>query len=285
MKVFHHNDIDGHASAAIIRLKYGSTTPIQFIECDYTFPLSSYVETISSGEQVFIVDYSFKSSTLGELLAICERAGIQNVTWIDHHQTSLKLQDEFSQLRDMQGIRKEGISGAALTWMYLYKKEFSEIPLILQHISDYDCYIKSMPQTDAVYHGILADDWSYDSSFWQISFSDDEIITFLYQNGSTVLNYLRKDNRLTLKKWSFETEFLGYKCLAINRKVNSEVFGEDLSQYPLYCIFQFNGTLWRYTIYSKQLDCTLLAAKYGGGGHKGASGFSHPDCLFLNSNP
>lgn len=280
MKVFHHNDIDGHAAAAIIRLIYKNLVPVQYIECNYTFSLFPYIETIYPGEQIFVVDYSFQQDTLPELLAMIQKAGLQNITWIDHHQSSLTLQGNYPNLQDIPGIRCKNISGAALTWMYLEKQEFSDIPPILQYISDYDCWLKTMEGTDEVYHGILAEDWNYNSMIWSKYLNDTDAINTLSHRGSAILDYLHQDNRMILKKWTFETELEGYKCLAVNRKVNSAVFGDNLSEYPLYCIFQFDGIRWRYSIYSQQIDCSLLAAKFGGGGHKAASGFSHPDCLF-----
>ena len=39
--------------------------------------------------------------------------------------------------------------------------------------------------------------------------------------------------------------------------------------------FVFDGSKWTVSIYStnKNIDCSELAKKYGGGGHKGAAGF------------
>ena len=278
MKIFHHNDIDGHAAAAVIRHLYPNPSS-QYIECNYAFSLMPYIETIALGEQVFVVDYSFTPATLHELQAMYQRAGKWPV-WIDHHDSSLALQNQYPKLKDIPGIRKKDISGAALTWMHFYGVSFPQIPLALQHISDYDCWLKTMPGTNTIYHGILAGDWNYDSTLWTKLFTNDALVPTLQNQGQVILNYLRKDNQITCDKWAFETLFQGHRCLAINRKVNSEVFGSDLSRYPLYCIFQFDGKIWRYSIYSQTLDCSQLASTFGGGGHKGAAGFSHPTCLF-----
>lgn len=285
MKVFHHNDIDGHASAAIIYRQACNACDdnrADFIECNYASSLMPVIESIQPGEPVYIVDYSFSPATLHELQGIITRAGTNHVTWIDHHLSSMYLQEQYPELKSIPGIRRLGISGAALTHMYLYHCEYSELSLVLRHISDYDCWIKSMPYTDAIYYGLLSHDWNYRSTLWADVLSQDKATATLKAEGEAILRFLHHENQLTCKKWAFETQLHGNRCLAINRKVTSEVFGSDLSHYPLYCVFQFDGHQWRYSIYSQEINCSLLAAQYGGSGHKAAAGFTHPTCLFSN---
>ena len=35
-----------------------------------------------------------------------------------------------------------------------------------------------------------------------------------------------------------------------------------------------DGTMWNYSLRSTKIDCANLAEMFGGGGHKGAAGFS-----------
>lgn len=51
MKIFHHNDIDGHAAAALIYNVLDTDKQAEFIECNYSFPLMPVIETIQSGEK------------------------------------------------------------------------------------------------------------------------------------------------------------------------------------------------------------------------------------------
>ena len=41
----------------------------------------------------------------------------------------------------------------------------------------------------------------------------------------------------------------------------------------MFILFAFNGTDWTYSLRSSTIDCSKIALKYGGGGHKGAAGF------------
>lgn len=283
MKIFHHNDIDGHAAAALIYNVLDTDKQAEFIECNYSFPLMPVIETIQSGEKIFIVDYSFTPDTYHELHSIIKKVGTANVTWIDHHKSSMELQKMYPELTTIAGIRQTDISGAALTAMFIHSLTYSEIPEILKYISDYDCWIKSMPDTDAIYYGILSKDWKYTSCLWKEVLTENYNLTNLKHQGEAVLSYLHHDNLMNRNKWAFETRLADYPCLAINRKVTSEIFGKDLTQYPIYCVFQFDGEKWRYSIYSRTVDCSLIAAEFGGGGHQGAAGFHLPYCLFDKS--
>ena len=45
--------------------------------------------------------------------------------------------------------------------------------------------------------------------------------------------------------------------------------------------FRFDGKEWSYSLYTtKDIDCSALAKKYGGGGHKKAAGFKADFNLF-----
>ena len=46
--------------------------------------------------------------------------------------------------------------------------------------------------------------------------------------------------------------------------------------------FSFNGRngTWKYSMYSKTVDVSNIAKKYGGGGHKGAAGFNMDKLIF-----
>lgn len=46
--------------------------------------------------------------------------------------------------------------------------------------------------------------------------------------------------------------------------------------------FSFNGRngTWTYSMYSKTVDVSNIAKKYGGGGHRGAAGFNTDKLIF-----
>jgi nanoRNase/pAp phosphatase (c-di-AMP/oligoRNAs hydrolase) len=54
----------------------------------------------------------------------------------------------------------------------------------------------------------------------------------------------------------------------------------DSSEYDILLLFSTgNGRTWSYSIYSETVDVSEIAKKYGGGGHKKASGFQSKKLL------
>ena len=49
---------------------------------------------------------------------------------------------------------------------------------------------------------------------------------------------------------------------------------ENADDYDLLISFSFDGVMWNYLLRSTRIDCANLAEMFGGGGHKGAAGFS-----------
>ena len=56
----------------------------------------------------------------------------------------------------------------------------------------------------------------------------------------------------------------------------------DDGSYDILMPFSYNGKSgnWSYSMYSKTTDVSVIAKKYGGGGHKGASGFTLDRLIF-----
>ena len=92
--IFHHDDLDGKVSAAVMyeyyrnfRKEYRKTF---FHECNYTEPL--YFSDIPDGDAIIIVDYAPRSN-VKDIADIIEAKNHEFV-WIDHHKTSFDMLDE-----------------------------------------------------------------------------------------------------------------------------------------------------------------------------------------------
>ena len=79
--------------------------------------------------------------------------------------------------------------------------------------------------------------------------------------------------------------FEGYKCFAMNlAMISSDHFKSvNEEEYDMFIGFSYNGKSWNYSLRSTKVDCSQIAMKYGGGGHKGASGFSTDELIFRNN--
>lgn len=61
----------------------------------------------------------------------------------------------------------------------------------------------------------------------------------------------------------------------------------DLDGYDGAACFHYDGKQWNFSLYNDNgfVDCSAIAKQYGGGGHRGASGFRVNDIfLFLEQN-
>lgn len=289
MKCFYHNDMDGRCAGSIVAQYENNYNKEDFFEVDYVMTLP--IDSIQKDEKVYFVDYSFKKDTVWQLEKVLEKTS--DVVWVDHHTSSLNLEKEMPWIKEIKGIRQDGISGAGLAYMYLYQCEFNDLPYFIKLVSDYDCWqYKYEPDTTYFKIGIETECYDALDNIWVDLFreSEDEgyykqVPTTLYNlvnTGTTIKGYIDRDNEQYRKAFSYETEIEGHKCLVVNRKSNSWIFGEKYNEYPIVMVWVFNGEKYSYSIYSsnKNIDCSKIAEKFGGGGHRGAAGFSSTELLF-----
>lgn len=289
MKCFYHNDLDGRCAGAVVAQFTKNYNKEDYFEVDYVKPLP--LDKIQEGETVYFVDYSFKKDTVWQLDRIISNNC--NVVWIDHHTSSINLENEIVYLSAIEGIRQDKISGAALTYMYFNNCTFENIPYYIQLVSDYDCWIYKY-DPDTTFFKIGMETFEYDAldDIWKKLYCDmiqnkndiynNSWINQTINKGKIIKSYIDRDNKQYYNQYAYETEIEGYKCIVVNRKTNSWIFGENYNKYPLVMVWAFNGEKYSYSIFSgnKDVDCSKIAEKFGGGGHKGAAGFSSNEMLF-----
>jgi len=288
MKCFYHNDDDGRCAGSIVAQHENNYNKENYFEVDYIMQLP--LGTIKENEKVYFVDYSFKKDTVCQLEEILKKT--KDIIWIDHHTSSLNLEKELPWTKCIKGIRQEGISGAGLTYMYLHNCDFDDLPYYIQLVSDYDCWLyKYEPDTTHFKLGLGTENNNALDDLWKAlyeSFVDNVCLSIsegtLIEKGKVIKQYIDSENTFYREYYSYEIEIEGLKCLVVNKKTNSWVFGDKINDYPLVIVWVFNGMKYSYSIFSvdKNIDCSKIAEKYGGGGHKGAAGFSSDELLFKN---
>ena len=268
MKVFYHNDADGKAAANVVhRHRPGGQKPEDFFEITYGIPFP--FDIISKGEEVWIVDYSIEPEEMEKLLGITE-----NVTWIDHHITSIEKYKDFP--HKIEGWREDGIAGCLLTWMYLWDvQDYHEAPKALQYIGDRDVWKWEFgDESKNFFSGAELSNLDPLSEDWEELYDHPDQIML---KGETVEKYKSQRNKLYIKEFGHVVEFEGMKAQCINiGQVDSSIFDSIDPDYktPLYIMYVFNGKFNKVSLRSEgAVDVAKIAQKYGGGGHKQASGF------------
>jgi len=281
MKCFYHRDMDGKCAAAIVYhyphlMQDGITlySP-EMIDIDYKDTID--LKTILPHEEIWIVDFSFKPEVMEELLKITK-----TITWIDHHKTAM----EYKYSVELEGFRDNNFSGCELTWKYIHPNK--PMPKIVKMLGRYDVWDFSEYGEDLniLQAGIRLWETNPEHLNWIEWFKEYEDLNKELEGGYFALKYRNNQAASLIKAWSFFAEFEGYKAICCNAgSVSSQLFDSVKEDYDLMIPFVFDGEQWTVSLYTKKdIDCSEIAKKYGGGGHKQAAGFQCKELPFNKIN-
>jgi len=277
MKCYYHRvDFDGECSAAIVKLKYSNCT---LMPVNYGDPID--FSDVMTNEQVWIVDFSFPSDKMRELV---EKVGPYNVTWIDHHKTSI----EKAEFPNLPGVRQIGQAACELTWNIVNPDQ--TMPLAVKLLGRYDVWdLQHKDYTFAFQCGMRANKTNplTHLDFWEKLLNADvkapggttnNLFYKLLADGAIIYQYEQVVNAEDSKVFCFESELDGHSAICVNRPRTSSAFFDEMlkeKEYDLQIVFWRKKSYWKISLYSVTagIDVSAIASKYGGGGHKGAAGF------------
>jgi uncharacterized protein len=272
---FHNADLDGHCSGAIVKY-FEPDIILKGINYGDKFPWNE----IDSEDIIFMVDFAIQpNEEMYQLKQSCKK-----LIWIDHHKSAINSLSDI----DWDGFRDDGLAACELTWRYFYGNIEGELPSFIALLGRYD-----------VWDNKNKDLWNNEILPFQKGFK------FLYPNSNPIDNMdiweewikgfglidnvieigkkvIFSDNikyASIIKNYSFDTQFEGLRAIAINNdNFNSQLFDSvwDEFKYDIMISFMIvKGEFWTVSLYSTNpdIDVSIIAKKYGGGGHKGASGF------------
>jgi oligoribonuclease NrnB/cAMP/cGMP phosphodiesterase (DHH superfamily) len=265
---FHHNDEDGRASGAIVR--YALHKNVELFETDYDGKPIPWGE-LDKYDQIVIVDFSFPLEDMQKM------ANGRTFTWIDHHKSALTEMEEIS--RNWDGLRDISEAACVLTWRYFFPNV--KTPRAITLIGDRDIWRWAEKDTGAFTEGIHAQDTRAENdALWVPLLEDDpELMNEIISEGKRLREIRLASINILVERLGFEVLFEGHRTLAINVNGNGDYGqrGRDLGYEIVYCYQDQmqNGELFTsVTMFSKKADVSLIARKYGGGGHENAAGFS-----------
>ena len=279
--IFHHNDLDGRCSAAIIKKMYPAAVCYE-VNYDKEIP----VNQLAANDKLFIVD--FTPSTEADWMRILNVT--KDVVWIDHHTANIKKHKFYDM--SIEGLRVDTKpSGAGATWQYLYPD--TPAPDAVTFTSDYDTWTFDFGMATKCFEaGMSTVDFSPEGKVWMDILSDDKMTRKNSTNtiidcGRIVLEYRKQWNKDVVKQCAFACEFEGLKVLACNAPwSNSSLFDSvaDRNEFDILSVFKSTGDKVIVSLYSpdEKTDCATLAQKHGGGGHRGAAGFECQNLPFTN---
>ncbi len=273
---YHNRDLDGWCSGAIVRRFYETikNTKIILEGWDYNLPVPNF----NNYDTIIMCDISFPEKDMYKLREY-EIKG-KEIIWLDHHLSSIKKSKEYIYPYDkLNGIRSTNFAACELTWEYFFGGVH---PKLVTYLGKYDSFRhkkeKNVEEIEAFQYASRSKINSLDT------FKDEYLdfgpytITNWIAEGKIILNYLKTDAKLKYES-RLETKIGDLKICVINeRHYNPSVFGINYIEDGYDALISFYRTdskNWGFSIYSYKdgIDCSNIAGKYGGGGHKGAAGF------------
>lgn len=259
--VFYHVSCpDGFSAAWAARKKFGE-------EADY-FGLHFDEDPDVDNKEVYFVDIVPKPEILKDVVA-----RNKSVVGIDHHKSN---ESTLSLLKNFRfDINK---SAAVLAWEYFFSDK--PVPILLSYVQDVDLWALKLPSSKDVaayidFTNLNFDTWDQLANDMDNPTARDKII----QQGALLNRYKAKEIKEMIEHNAQTVEFEGLKTLALNSPILGSLIGNALVQTlpPI-------GIVWSESSHEVQVslrsdgnvDVSLLAEKYGGGGHKMAAGFRLP---------
>lgn len=266
MKCFYHGDLDGKCSAFWVNKYFDRDIDLREIDYSMAFPF----EDIEKDESVWIVDFSIEPEEMKKLLDITK-----NVVWIDHHKSVIEKYKNLSLV--ISGIWEIGQAGCELTYKYLYDNEI--MPKMTRLIGDWDVWeFEYGDETEYFKMGMEVYNTHPESKIWERVLSNPKSVI---QDGKIVYKFKKNFYKEYVGNYGYEVGFERLSCIVCNiGMVSSKLFESLDKDYDILIKYVFDGNQYIVSLYSKNVDVSEIAEKYGGGGHEGAAGFQCDELPF-----
>jgi oligoribonuclease NrnB/cAMP/cGMP phosphodiesterase (DHH superfamily) len=164
------------------------------------------------------------------------------------------------------------------------------MPTIIHHIGRWDVWDHSDEETTLVHFGLMSQDARVDSPIWWklLPATPEERSTpeyvanymALLHDGEILRRYKMVQDARTAKAGYFTTKLDGHTVLAINAGGNSDLLASvwDPTKWEFVLLFVLNYRGWKVSLFQStggaDVNVGEIAKRYGGGGHRGAAGFT-----------
>lgn len=290
--IYHGSCFDGFTAAWAVWKRFGE-------DCDYVAANYGDAPPAVDGRDVIIVDFSYKRAVLLEMA----RAS-RTVFLLDHHKTAAEdlagflgpmgyNPDVLAFQREEQGILPISVlfdmerSGAGITWDFFHPDK--PRPEFLSHVEDRDLWRFAMPWTREVHAAMSAYPFAF-SAWEEIAATP---ISELVQQGAAIDRKHMRDIETLIPIHKRDMTIGGYRVPVANMPMTMtsdagnlmcKQWNGDLYQDGVTAAMPpFAACYWdtpKGRVFSLRsvgdFDVSAIAAKYGGGGHKNASGFTLP---------
>jgi oligoribonuclease NrnB/cAMP/cGMP phosphodiesterase (DHH superfamily) len=297
--VIHHSaDVDGIFCREIARhfllidrMDRGSPPPeVEFIGWDFTDEPITLSQIIDS-DQVYVMDLPL-DRTFGFEADELDGFSWNKFVWIDHHATSIA-----SHPQSLVGYRVDGVAACRLAWQWFYyqslgyegdlpsKKDFVDRlvkePMAVQLAGEYDIWDKRNPATETFQYALKCGEIGI-GTYHALFGGDGKLLKSMLFGGGIAQRYAMETNAEICKARSFLMKWEGLNFLCINSARFNSLFFEsrdiEATGHDALMGFCWTGKQWIVSLYHAKhktdLDLSQIAGRHGGGGHRGACGFT-----------
>ncbi len=247
--LYHAECMDGFGSAWALWKRFPNA---RFVPVKHGFPQPDGLDQ----QHVVMVDFSYRREAI---LAMADR--VASLQILDHHITAQSaLADLPFAYFDMDR------SGAVLAWEWAHTQP---VPWLLQYVQDKDLWHWQLPHSREISAALAS--YPFDFATWEnFQFETLKI------EGTGIL---RSENNLVdrLAKDAIMVSLAGHTVPAVHSPVLASQIGERLAADHAFGVIWHQKEGRRYfSLRSKAggISVSEIAARYGGGGHTHAAGFS-----------
>lgn len=311
--IYHSADFDGIFCREIARKFLPDAKLIGWNHGDAKIPMPAE-------GMVYIVDLSpecLAETFGGETVPYWDR-----IIWIDHHKSSIEKWPETIPGYRIDGVAacrlvwqwftvppssgvENGFGHELPDKNQFVDRKVSE-PLAVRLAGEYDIWDKRDPDAELLQHGLrsmelqpyhwgqlLSDQIAESLRGTGMEATDSSLMVSALLEKGLAIQYVRaQEYAQVIKSQGFDAEFEGLKflcCCSHECDIRSHLFaGATRLDHDALCGFTYTGKDWRVSLYhvagKEHHDLSLIAKKFGGGGHRGACGFRTPKLPFKISS-
>jgi len=257
--IIYHRDADGFGAAYCAWKKFGSKA--EYYSWQYGEPPKF---DICKDNDVYILDFSFEREEIEKIHSIAK-----SLTVLDHHISAKTV------LEDLPYCKFSDRAGAVMAWILFMPG--LEIPPLIQYIEDRDLWKFDLPNSREVTYGLGS--YPFDFKVWDTLIEGGNAsIGQLISDGTAIMRHIdmNVDRLVAINKRDIVID--GHQVKAVNCPLyQSEIAGKLAEIGTFGVVYYDHGEKRIFSLRSRSdIDVSEIAVKYGGGGHKQASGFNVP---------
>lgn len=276
--LYHSNCYDGFGSAWAAWKRFGDRA--KYIPVSYGQPLPNLTDC----NILYILDFSYPPGILADL-----HENIRHITLLDHHKTAEADLVGVGDLVDTRHLDdpppgifvefKMKESGATLAWDYFHDNGghlAEKRPLMINYLKDRDLWLFDLQGSREINAAVRS--YPFDFATWDREIVAQDAHLRLVHEGAVILKH--QDQMVAVMCGQVVMVEMGGYCVpCVNATVYFSEVGESLCQqfpdvqFSAYYLDRADGKR-QWGLRSRgDFDVSVVAKKYGGGGHKGAAGF------------